>query len=43
MGEGRQRAQDGRVADQDIEPSEALVERRTERVDGRAVGEVEWD
>ena len=41
MGEGRQAAEDGGVADQHIEPAEALIERGAERIDGLAVGEFE--
>ncbi len=41
VGERRQAPENGGVADQHVEPAEALIERRSERIDGLAVGEVE--
>ena len=41
MGEGREPLQNGGIAHQHVEPAEALIERRPERVDRLAVGEVE--
>src|SRR5262245_6224765 len=43
MGERRESAEDGSVADEHVEAPEALIKRGTERIDGLAVGEVEWN
>ena len=41
MGEGRESAEDGSVADKHVETPEALIKRGAERVDGLPVGEIE--
>src|SRR4029078_12261685 len=41
MGQRRQAAENGGVADQHVEPAEALVESRPERIDTLAVSEIE--
>jgi hypothetical protein len=38
MGEGREATENGSVADEDVEPAEALIKGRPERVDAFAVG-----
>src|SRR6185437_14847705 len=38
MGEGREATENGGVADEDVEPAEALIKGRAERVDAFAVG-----
>ncbi len=43
MGERREAPENGGIADQHVEPAEALVEGRPERIDPLAVGQVEGD
>src|SRR5262245_40116108 len=43
MGQRRQAAENGGIADEHVEPAEALIQSGSKRIDSLAVGEIEWN
>src|ERR1044071_1495947 len=43
MSQRHQAAENGGIADEHVEPAEALIQSGPERIDSLAVGEIEWN